>query len=91
MQTQALIETHRVRILGRTIGVAQFDAGPNSIHLQAIPNSPLEPADIILPIQSDRSFKLAGPDKLVRNKPTAGLKARAAAVKDLWRWRKPEA
>jgi hypothetical protein len=47
------------------------------------PNPPIDPADIILLIQSDRSFKLAGPDKLTWQKPTAALKdQRVAAVKE---------
>jgi transcription-repair coupling factor (superfamily II helicase) len=84
-QTQALLETHRLRILGRAIGVAKLDAGPSAIQLQLIPNPPIDPADVILLIQSDRSFKLAGPDKLVWKKETTTLKDRAAAVKELFR------
>jgi transcription-repair coupling factor (superfamily II helicase) len=83
-QTQALLETHRLRILGRAIGIAKLDAGPAAIQLQLIPNPPVDPADIILLIQSDRSFKLAGPDKLVWKKATATLKERVAAVKELF-------
>ncbi|MBU1237226.1 MAG: hypothetical protein KJ634_01930 [Gammaproteobacteria bacterium] len=45
---------------------------------------------VSLLIQSDRAFKLAGPDKLVWNKPTATLKDRVAAVKDLFRKLKPK-
>jgi transcription-repair coupling factor (superfamily II helicase) len=89
-QTQALLETHRLRILGRAIGVAKLDAGPAAIQLQLIPNPPVEPSDIILLIQSDRSFKLAGPDKLVWKKQTANLKDRVGAVKDLFRKLKPK-
>ncbi len=83
--TQALLETHRLRILGRAVGVARLDAGPAAIQLQLVPKPPVEPSDIILLIQSDRSFKLAGPDKLVWKKQTATLKERVAAVKELFR------
>ena len=89
-QTQALLETHRLRILGRAIGVAKLDAGPNSIQLQLIPNPPVEPADIILLIQSDRSFKLAGPDKLVWKRETTSLKERVGATKELFKRLKPK-
>jgi transcription-repair coupling factor (superfamily II helicase) len=84
-QTQALLETHRLRVLGRAVGVSKLDAGPAAIQLQLIPNPPVDPADIILLIQSDRSFKLAGPDKLVWKKQTATLKDRVTAVKELFR------
>jgi transcription-repair coupling factor (superfamily II helicase) len=89
-QAQALAETHRLRIAGKAVGIAKLDAGPSSIQLQLIPNPPVDPADIILLIQSDRAFKLAGPDKLVWSKPTANLKDRVTAVKDLFRKLKPK-
>jgi transcription-repair coupling factor (superfamily II helicase) len=89
-QAQALVETHRLRLAGKPIGIAKLDAGPASIQLQLIPNPPIDPADIILLIQSDRAFKLAGPDKLVWTKPTANLKDRVSAVKDLFRKLKPK-
>jgi transcription-repair coupling factor (superfamily II helicase) len=84
-QTLALMETHRLRLAGRALGLAKLDAGPAAISLQFVPNPPIDPADIIRLIQSDRSFKLAGPDKLIWQKPTAALKERVAAVKELFR------
>ena len=84
-QTLALMETHRLRLAGHALGLAKLDAGPQAISLQFVKNPPLDPADIILLIQSDRSFKLAGPDKLTWQKPTAALRERVAAVKELFR------
>ncbi len=83
-QTQALIETHRLRLLGHPLGIAKLDAGPQAILLQFVPQPPIDPARIIKLIQSDRAFKLAGPDKLSWQKPTATLKERVAAVKELF-------
>ncbi|MBU3908834.1 MAG: transcription-repair coupling factor [Gammaproteobacteria bacterium] len=83
-QTQALIETHRLRLLGHPLGIAKLDAGPNIIQLQFIPQPPIDPANIIKLIQSNRAFKLAGPDKLSWQKPTATLKERVLAVKELF-------
>ena len=88
-QAQALLETHRLRLLGRHIGIAKLDAGPASIQLQLVPKPPVDPADIIVLIQSDRAFKLAGPDKLVWKKETTTLGERVTAVKDLFRRLKP--
>ena len=84
-QALALLETHRLRLAGKPIGVAKLDAGPASIQLQLVPNPPIDPVNVILLIQSDRAFKLAGPDKLVWKKETATLKDRVAAVKELFR------
>jgi len=89
-QAQALVDTHRLRIAGKAVGIAKLDAGASSIQLTLIPNPPVDPADIILLIQSDRAFKLAGPDKLTWAKPTANLKDRVTAVKDLFRKLKPK-
>ncbi|MDD5176463.1 MAG: transcription-repair coupling factor [Sterolibacterium sp.] len=88
-QTQALLETHRLRLLAKLLGVIKLDAGPKAIQIQFIPNPPIDPADIILLIQSDRSFKLAGPDKLAWQKVTANLKERGAVVRELFRRLKP--
>jgi transcription-repair coupling factor (superfamily II helicase) len=84
-QTQALVETHRLRLLGRTIGVAKLDAGPNAIQLQLIGKPPIDPAQIVRLIQNDRAFKLGGPDKLVWQKKTETLKDRVGAVKELFK------
>ncbi|MDP2810967.1 MAG: hypothetical protein Q8O34_12530 [Rhodocyclaceae bacterium] len=50
-----------------------------------MPQPPIDPANIIRLIQSDRSFKLAGPDKLAWQKPTSTLKERVGAVKELFK------
>ena len=84
-QTQALIETHRLRLLGRAIGVAKLDAGTTTIQLQLVANPPIDPARIVRLIQTDRNFKLGGPDKLIWKKSTATLKDRVVAVKELFR------
>jgi transcription-repair coupling factor (superfamily II helicase) len=84
-QTQALIETHRLRLAGKPLGVAKLDAGASSIALQFVPKPPIDPLVIIKLIQSDRSFKLAGQDKLTWQKATGTLKERVGAVKDLFK------
>jgi transcription-repair coupling factor (superfamily II helicase) len=88
-QTLALMETHRLRLAGRVLGLAKLDAGPAAIQLQFVPNPPIDPAKIIRLLQSDRSFKLAGQDKLLWQKPSANLKERVGAVKELFNKLKP--
>ena len=84
-QTQALIETHRLRLLGKPLGITKLDAGPAAIQLQFVKNPPIEPLTIIRLIQTDRAYKLAGPDKLGWTKATASLKERVAAIKELFK------
>jgi transcription-repair coupling factor (superfamily II helicase) len=83
-QTLALLETHRLRIAGRALGVARLDAGPAAIQLQFVPNPPIDPAGIIRLLQSERGFKLSGQDRLLWQKPTSSLKERSVAVRDLF-------
>ncbi len=84
-QATSLLETHRLRLLSRPLGVTKLDAGEKSIQLQFCPKPPIEPIKIIQLIQSDRNFKLAGQDKLSWTKNTATLKERVAAIKELFK------
>ena len=84
-QALCLLETHRLRLLSRPLGITRLDAGEKSIQLQFMANPPIEPIKIIKLIQSDRSFKLAGQDKLAWQKATTTLKERVAAVKELFK------
>ncbi|GAB1394932.1 transcription-repair coupling factor [Rhodocyclaceae bacterium] len=84
-QTQALIETHRLRLLGKPLGIAKLDAGEKLIQLQFVQNPPIDSLNIIKLIQNDRAFKLAGPEKLTWQKTTNTLKERVGAVKELFR------
>ncbi len=88
-QTLALMDTHRLRLAGRALGLAKLDAGPSAIQLQFIPNPPIDPAKIIRLLQSDRSFKLAGQDRLLWQKSSANLKERVGAVRELFNKLKP--
>ncbi len=90
-QTLALLETHRLRLIGHTLGVAKLDAGPNAITLQFVPTPPIDPANIIRLIQSDRSIKLAGQDKLTWQRRTGDLSERVVAVKELFKKLNPTA
>ncbi|MDP2810969.1 MAG: transcription-repair coupling factor [Rhodocyclaceae bacterium] len=90
-QALSLIETHRLRLACAQLGIVKLDAGANAIQLQFTPNPPIDPANIILLIQRDRAFKLAGPDKLAWQKPTSTLKDRVGAVKELFERLQPRA
>ncbi len=82
-QARTLIETHRLRILARAVGLAKIDATEALIRLQFAPNPPIDPARIIQLVQQDRRWKLAGPDKLAISRETAALPERAAAIREI--------
>jgi transcription-repair coupling factor (superfamily II helicase) len=83
-QALALLETHRIRLAARALGIKKVDAGPAAIQLQFVPNPPIDPAKIIQLIQKERTIKLAGQDKLSWQKSTTTLQERASALYQLF-------
>jgi len=82
-QTQALIETHRLRVLVKPFGVAKLDASDAQISVQFGPDAPIDPAKVIFLIQKDRNTKMSGPDRLIRKASLPNLKQRVQGVKEL--------
>ncbi len=60
----ALIETHRLRVLAKTVGIVKIDAHADGAVLQFIEKPPIDPIRIIELIQKNRHIKLHGQDKL---------------------------
>ena len=89
LQGQSLLATHRLRLLVKPLLVQKLDATNDQVTIQFSPefskNPPIEPMRIIELIQKNRSYKLAGQDKisLLRHCPT--LNDKVAAVKDMIR------
>jgi len=79
---RALIECHRLRILGRRLGVARIDADPETIQLQFVQHPPLDPAAVLKLVQKNR-WKLTGPTKLRVERVTSELPERALAVRQV--------
>ena len=82
-QTQALIETHRLRLLLKPWNVQKLDASEAQISVQFGPAAPIDPAKVIFLIQKDKNTRMAGPDKLIRKVNLPVLKQRAQAVREL--------
>ncbi len=62
--TRALLDSHRLRIESRELGITRIDASADNIQLQFIPDPPIEAIKIIQLIQSGKEYSLAGPDRL---------------------------
>lgn len=78
---KALIETHRLRIAAKSIGIVKIDAHTDSALLQFIPNPPIDAMRIIELIQKNRHIKLNGQDKLRITVNMPDLAARLIQVK----------
>ena len=59
-QVKALIETHRLRIAAKTVGIVKIDAHSEAANLQFMVNPPVDSMKIITLIQKNRHIKLAG-------------------------------
>lgn len=78
---KALIETHRLRISAKSIGIVKIDAHTDSALLQFVPNPPIDAMRIIELIQKNRHIKLNGQDKLRITVNMPDLAARLTQVK----------
>ncbi|MBY0270247.1 MAG: transcription-repair coupling factor [Burkholderiales bacterium] len=82
--TRTLIDSHRLRIHGKPLGIARIDASDHAIQLQFVPNPPIDPMKIIKLIQTRRNYKLAGPDRLRIDIKIPELKARVAEIRKVF-------
>ncbi|GAB3409862.1 transcription-repair coupling factor [Massilia agilis] len=78
---KALIETHRLRILAKSVGINKIDAHGEAASLHFIEKPPVDPIKIITLIQKNRHIKLAGQDKLRITANMPDLGARVNQVK----------
>ncbi len=59
-----LLDSHRLRILAKPLGIVKIDANNETVTVQFVPNPPIDPLKIIQFIQKQPGCKLAGPDRL---------------------------
>ena len=60
----ALLDSHRLRILAKPLGIVKIDASSDAVTVQFVPNPPIDPLKIIQYMQKQPGCKLAGPDRL---------------------------
>ena len=84
-QAEALMESHRLRLLARPLGIQKLDATDAGITVQFVKNPPIEPIKIIQLIQTKRHYKLAGPEKLKIESKLPDLGIRIARIKELFK------
>ena len=78
---KALIETHRLRIAAKAVGIVKIDAHSEAANLQFMVNPPIDALRIVTLIQKNRHIKLSGQDKLRITVPMPDLAARVLQVK----------
>jgi transcription-repair coupling factor (superfamily II helicase) len=78
---RVLLESHRLRLTAKPLGITRIDATEAAILLQFVPKPPIEPMKIIKLIQAKRNYKLAGQDRLRVEAAMPDIAARLAALK----------
>jgi transcription-repair coupling factor (superfamily II helicase) len=82
---RALVDCHRLRLAGKTLGIGRIDATDSAIQLQFVPKPPIDPSKIIRLIQTKRHYKLAGQDRLRIEADMPDEQARVAAIRGVFR------
>ncbi|MDY0964146.1 transcription-repair coupling factor [Massilia sp. CFBP9026] len=78
---KALVETHRLRIAAKSVGIVKIDAHGEAASLHFMEKPPIDPIKIITLIQKNRQIKLAGQDKLRITASMPDLAARVNQIK----------
>ncbi len=79
----ALLESHRLRLLAKSLGIEKLDASNDSITLQFAAHTSVDPARLVALIQTRRHYKLAGPDKLRVTITSNTLAERVSNIRNL--------
>ena len=81
---QTLLDSHRLRIMAKPLGISKVDASGDAIQIQFVPNPPIDPMKIITLIQSRRYIKMSGQDKLRIELKHEDLNLRVLAIKNFF-------
>ena len=81
---QTLLDSHRLRIMAKPLGISKVDASSESIVIQFIPEPPIDPMKIITLIQSKRHIKMSGQDKLKIDLKYGDLQQRVLAIRNFF-------
>ncbi|MDR2614525.1 MAG: transcription-repair coupling factor [Candidatus Accumulibacter sp.] len=82
-QARSLLESHRLRLACKRLGIVRLDAAPERITVQFEANPPIEPIVIIGLIQKNRNYRLAGQDKLTLACHCPTLAERVTTIREM--------
>ena len=79
---RALVESHRLRIHGRALGIARIDATDSGVQLQFVPKPPIEAIKVLNLVQTRCNYRLAGQDRLRIDGKLPDLKSRISLIQE---------
>jgi len=78
---RTLVDTHRLRILSKPLGVMRIDAGASAVQIQFVPNPPIDPQKVIALVRSRPGHRLTGSEKLRIDVPLATTGEKVALLR----------
>ena len=80
---KTLIESHHLRLAAKELGIDAIDATSEAVTITFGKHHQIDPTEIILLIQSDRNYRLAGADKLKFTAQMEDVETRIKMVKSV--------
>ena len=80
---KTLIESHHLRLAAKELGIDAIDATSEAVTITFGKHHQIDPTEIILLIQTDKKYRLAGADKLKFTAQMEDVEARIKMVKNI--------
>ena len=80
---KTLIESHHIRLAAKELGIDAIDATGEAVTVTFGKHHQIDPAEIILLIQNDKKYRLAGADKLRFTAEMENIEVRINTVKNV--------
>ena len=80
---KTLIESHHLRLTAKELGIDAIDATGEAVTITFGKNNNVDPTEIILLIQNDKKYRLAGADKLRFTAEMENIEVRINTVKNV--------
>jgi transcription-repair coupling factor (superfamily II helicase) len=81
---QALLASHKLRLVAKPLGVVKVDAGPERTTVQIGKEPGFDTGTLILLVQRDGRIRFAGPDRVRIDRAAPTLAERAALVREFF-------
>ncbi|HEZ0796701.1 TPA: transcription-repair coupling factor [Neisseria meningitidis] len=80
---KTIIESHHLRLMAKELGIDAIDAAGEAVTVTFGKNNNVDPTEIILLIQNDKKYRLAGADKLRFTAEMENIEVRINTVKNV--------
>lgn len=80
---KTLIESHHLRLQAKEMGIAGINATNEAVTITFGKNNRIDPTEIIMLIQTNKKYRLAGADKLRYSAEMENIDVRIKTVKEV--------